>query len=59
MPWLFKEEGLPYAERRRLRYQPQGYMREVIRFDQHKSDLVLEIGSGSGIDSAEFGKCVC
>ncbi len=31
-------------------------MHDVIRFDSYKSKLVLEIGSGGGIDSAEFGR---
>jgi ubiquinone/menaquinone biosynthesis C-methylase UbiE len=56
IPWLFKGESLPYEERRRRRYELQDYMLEVIGFDQHRSELVLEIGSGSGIDSAEFGR---
>jgi SAM-dependent methyltransferase len=56
VPWLFKEEGLTYEARRKLRYSLQDYMQEVIPFDLHGSELVLEIGSGGGIDSAEFAR---
>lgn len=55
-PWTFKGEGVTYGEKRALRYGLQDYMESVIGFDQHESELVLEIGSGGGIDSAEFGR---
>jgi len=56
VPWVFKNEKLPYQERRRLRYALQDYMLEAIPFTSYKGKLLLEIGSGSGIDSAEFGR---
>ncbi len=56
VPWTFKSEKLSYAERRRLRYELQDYMSEAIPFSSFKGKRVLEIGSGSGIDSAEFAR---
>lgn len=56
VPWLFKDEKLLYRERRKLRYSLQDYMLEAIPFTSYKGKRVLEIGSGSGIDSAEFGR---
>jgi ubiquinone/menaquinone biosynthesis C-methylase UbiE len=56
VPWIFKNEKLPYQERRRLRYALQDYMLETIDFSRYRGKVVLEIGSGSGIDSAEFGR---
>jgi len=55
-PWIFRKEGLTYERRRSLRYDLQDYMRDVIGFDRYGSELLLEIGCGSGIDSAEFGR---
>jgi len=54
VPWNFKGEQVPYLERRRLRYALQDYMAEVIPFASFDGKRLLEIGSGSGIDSAEF-----
>ncbi len=56
MPWTFKDEGLAYRDRRRLRYALQDYMLETIPFGSYRGKRVLEIGSGAGIDSAEFGR---
>ena len=56
VPWIFKDEKLSYKERRRLRYSLQDYMLKTIPFAKYRGKLVLEIGSGSGIDSAEFGR---
>src|SRR2546428_8813616 len=56
IPWTFRNEDRPYEERRALRYSLQDYMAGVIRFDLFKGRRVLEIGSGSGIDSAEFAR---
>src|SRR5271169_3589496 len=56
VPWVFKTEKLAYQERRRLRYSLQDYMLEAIPFTSYNGKRVLEIGSGSGIDSAEFGR---
>jgi SAM-dependent methyltransferase len=54
IPWAFSSEKLSYRERRKLRYELQDYMHGAIPFGKYGSKLVLEIGSGSGIDSAEF-----
>ncbi len=56
VPWTFNKENLTYQERRRLRYELQDYMLGAIPFTEFAGKRVLEIGSGSGIDSAEFGK---
>jgi ubiquinone/menaquinone biosynthesis C-methylase UbiE len=56
IPWTFKTEKLSYQKRRRLRYALQDYMLEAIPFTSYDGKRVLEIGSGSGIDSAEFCK---
>jgi ubiquinone/menaquinone biosynthesis C-methylase UbiE len=56
VPWTFKGEDRTYEERRALRYSLQDYMQEEIRFDSFNGKQVLEIGSGSGIDSAEFAR---
>lgn len=56
VPWTFTKERLSYAERRRLRYELQDYMAHAIPFGSYNGRRILEIGSGSGIDSAEFGR---
>ncbi len=56
VPWTFKDERLSYEKRRSMRYALQDYMAGTIGFENYKSRLVLEIGSGSGIDSAEFAR---
>ncbi len=56
IPWTFRTEKLSYLERRSLRYSLQDYMQDAIPFEHLKGKLVLEIGSGSGIDSAEFAR---
>lgn len=56
IPWTFKGESVDYEEKRRLRYSLQDYMHDVIAFDSYKSKLVLDLGSGGGIDSAEFAR---
>ena len=56
VPWTFRRERLTYIERRRLRYSLQDYMGEAIPFKGCAGKRILEVGSGSGIDSAEFGK---
>jgi ubiquinone/menaquinone biosynthesis C-methylase UbiE len=56
IPWTFKDEAVDYEEKRRLRYSLQNYMHDVIGFESCKSKLVLELGSGGGIDSAEFAR---
>ena len=39
-----------------MRYELQDYMLEAIPFGSFKGKRLLEVGSGSGIDSAEFGR---
>jgi len=56
VPWTFRDERKTYLERRRLRYGLQDYMLEAIPFGSFKGKRLLEVGSGSGIDSAEFGR---
>lgn len=56
IPWTFSEEQLSYEEKRNLRYSLHNYMLKTIPFNSYESKLVLEVGSGSGIDSAEFAK---
>ena len=56
VPWTFEKEKLSYQKRRRMRYELQDYMLNSIPFAAFKGKLVLEIGSGSGIDSSEFGR---
>jgi ubiquinone/menaquinone biosynthesis C-methylase UbiE len=56
VPWAFKGEGLTYEQKRRMRYELQDYMMSAIGFDSYQSKLVVELGSGAGIDSAEFAR---
>lgn len=56
IPWRFAIEKRSYEERRAMRYSLQDYMKEAIGFERFKGRRVLEIGSGSGIDSAEFAR---
>jgi SAM-dependent methyltransferase len=39
-----------------MRYELQDYMHQIIGFENYRHKLVLEVGSGGGIDSAEFAK---
>ena len=45
-----------YEDMRKLRYELQDYMFDTFKFSDFKGKKVLEIGCGSGIDSAEFAK---
>ena len=56
VPWSFKEEKLTYDQRRKLRYDLQDYMLEMIPFGNWGGKNVLEIGCGTGIDSVEFAR---
>jgi SAM-dependent methyltransferase len=56
VPWRFGGERRSYEEKRRLRYGLQDYMSDAIPFGMYGGRRVLEVGSGSGIDSAEFGR---
>ena len=53
VPWSFRD--LPvrpsYEERRKMRYELQSYMNW---FGDYKGKKVLEVGSGAGLDAAEF-----
>jgi SAM-dependent methyltransferase len=55
-PWSFRGEKTSFEERRKLRYELQNYMHEAIGFENYRNKLVLEIGCGGGIDSAEFAR---
>jgi len=54
VPMTFDDRPKTYEEKRRFRYELQDYMHEVFRFDSFANKRILEIGSGAGIDSAEF-----
>src|SRR4030042_918805 len=55
-PMSFVPEGLSYEQKRNFRYSLQDYMHDAFRFNDFSGKLVLEIGCGSGIDSAEFAR---
>ena len=52
----FIGEGVSYDEKRRFRYSLQDYMHDTFHFDSFAGKMVLEIGCGAGIDSAEFAR---
>jgi len=54
IPMTFEDKPRTYEEKRRFRYELQDYMHGAFRFDTFKGRKVLDIGSGAGIDSAEF-----
>ena len=56
IPMSFQNEGMSFEEKRRFRYSLQDYMHKVFNFEQFSGKTVLEIGSGSGIDSIEFAR---
>lgn len=51
---IFKDTKMTYEEKRRFRYNLQDYMNGFFAFQKMKGKHVLEVGSGSGIDSAEM-----
>jgi ubiquinone/menaquinone biosynthesis C-methylase UbiE len=55
-PMSFIPEKLSYEEKRNFRYSLQDYMHEVFEFDKYKGMQILEIGCGSGVDTAEFAR---
>ncbi len=54
VPMVFQDQPRTYAEKRDFRYGLQDYMHAIFRFEDFEGRNVLEIGVGSGIDSAEF-----
>jgi SAM-dependent methyltransferase len=54
IPMSFEDKPKTYDEKRRFRYDLQDYMHEVFQFSSFADKRVLDIGSGAGIDSAEF-----
>lgn len=50
----FIGEGLNYEQKRNFRYSLHDYMQEVFHFADFKDQVVLDLGCGAGIDSAEF-----
>jgi ubiquinone/menaquinone biosynthesis C-methylase UbiE len=55
-PMGFIDKPLSYEEKRRFRYSLQDYMHEVFGFTEFARKLVLDLGCGAGIDSAEFAR---
>jgi ubiquinone/menaquinone biosynthesis C-methylase UbiE len=55
-PMSFVTEKLSYEKKREFRYSLQDYMNDVFSFNDFKGKMVLEIGCGAGIDSAEFAR---
>ncbi len=53
-PMSFVPERLDYEQKREFRYSLQDYMHKAFHFDDFKDKMVLEVGCGAGIDSAEF-----
>jgi ubiquinone/menaquinone biosynthesis C-methylase UbiE len=56
VPMSFSDKGYSYHEKREFRYKLQDYMHEVFQFHSYAGQLILDLGSGAGIDSAEFAK---
>ena len=54
IPMTFNDIPKSYEEKRHFRYVLQDYMEDFFGFDRLAGQRVLEIGSGSGIDSAEM-----
>lgn len=55
-PMSFIGESFSYEEKRKFRYSLQDYMQSTFRFNHFAGKLVLELGCGAGIDSAEFAR---
>jgi SAM-dependent methyltransferase len=52
----FEDKPLSYEEKREFRYRLQDYMLGFFAFESLRGKLVLDLGSGSGIDSCEMIK---
>lgn len=55
-PMSFIGENFNYEEKREFRYSLQDYMHSTFEFDKFAGKLVLDLGCGAGIDSAEFAQ---
>ena len=55
-PMSFIGERLSYEDKREFRYSLQDYMHSTLDFDKFDGKLVLDLGCGAGIDSAEFAR---
>ena len=55
-PMSFVPEKLGYEEKREFRYSLQDYMHHAFGFADFSGELVLDVGCGAGIDSAEFAR---
>ena len=55
-PMSFVPEELGYDKKREFRYSLQDYMHRAFQFGDFSGKLVLEVGCGAGIDSAEFAR---
>jgi ubiquinone/menaquinone biosynthesis C-methylase UbiE len=51
---VFRDGPLGYEEKRRFRYGLQDYMLQFYGFEKLRGKRVLELGSGSGIDTCEM-----
>jgi len=52
----FQRRGVHIRTKRRMRYELQDYMIQAIGFEFYRSKIVVELGCGGGIDSAEFAR---
>ena len=55
-PMSFIGENFIYEEKRKFRYSLQDYMHSTFKFNNFGGKLVLDLGCGAGIDSAEFAR---
>ena len=55
VPWSFRDEEVTYEQKRRTRYELQGYMIHATGFKSYRSKIVVKFGC-EGIDFAEFAK---
>lgn len=55
-PMSFIGENFSYEGKRKFRYSLQDYMHSTFKFDSFVGKLVLDLGCGAGIDSAEFAR---